>query len=150
MMPRKLSVFLDTSVIIAAVLSPTGGARKVFYLGEAGILELIAGSNVLRETEEVVRRKAPSSLPLLAQLLSAGKVDKGTNPTQKQMGIAKAGVQYLPDAHVLAEAVAAQPDWFIPHDKEHFLNQRSDIQLEFEIGTPGELIQAFIDGFRTT
>lgn len=149
-MPKKLRVFLDTRVIIAAVFSPTGGARKVFYLGEANILELIAGSNVLREAEEVVRRKVPTSLPLLAQLLAAGKVDRGPKPTQKQMDAAKACVQYLPDAQVLAESVAAQPDWFITHDKEHFLNQRSDMQLGFEIGNPSELLQAIKDGFRIT
>jgi predicted nucleic acid-binding protein len=34
-------IFLETSVIIAAVLSPSGGARQVFYLGESGLVHLI-------------------------------------------------------------------------------------------------------------
>lgn len=62
-------VFLDTSVIFAAVLSPNGGARMVFRLGEIGYLQLMAGKQVLKECEEVVRRKAPETLPELAVLL---------------------------------------------------------------------------------
>ena len=147
-MPKKIRVFLDTSVIIAAVLSPTGGARQVFYLGEAGILDLVVGPNVLREADEVVRRKVPVSLPLLAQLLAAGRVETAPKPTQKQIETAQARFQYPPDAHVLAEAMATQPAWFITHDQEHFLDQRSDIKLSFEIGTPGDLIQTIKDGYR--
>jgi len=49
-------VFLDTSVVFAAVLSPSGGARKLFQLGEARMLGLFVGHAVLRECEEVVRR----------------------------------------------------------------------------------------------
>ena len=54
-MKRIHRIFLDTSVIFAAVLSETGGARTLFRLGEVGLLQLIVGSNVLRECEEVVR-----------------------------------------------------------------------------------------------
>jgi predicted nucleic acid-binding protein len=135
-------------VIIAAVLSPSGGARQVFYLGEAGVLDLIVGPNVLREADEVVRRKASGSLPLLAQLLTAGRVETSSKPTKKQIENAQERVLYTPDAHVLAEAIAARPDWFITHDKEHFLDQRSDLQLSFEIGTPGDLILAIKEGYR--
>jgi len=142
MTQRSLRVFLDTSVIIAAVLSPSGGARQVFLLGEAGIIDLIVGPNVLREADEVVRRKTPDSLPLLAQLLAAGHVETSSKPTEKEIKTAQTLVFYLPDTIVLGEAIASQPDWFITHDKEHFLNQRSNLQLSFAIGTPGDLILA--------
>jgi hypothetical protein len=66
---RILRIFLDTSVIFAAVLSEIGRARKLFKLGEAGVLQHIVGSNVLRECEVVVRHKAPTTLPTLAYLL---------------------------------------------------------------------------------
>jgi len=104
----------------------------------------------VREADEVVRRKAPHSLPLLAQLLAAGRVKTAPKPSLKQNETAQAYVQYPPDAHVLAEAMAAQPGWFIPHDKEHFLNQRTDWQPGFVIDTPGELIQTIKDGYRSS
>jgi predicted nucleic acid-binding protein len=140
-------VFLDTSVVFAAVLSPTGGARKLFLLGEAGLLSLVVGPTVLRECDDVVRRKTPGSLSTLAQLLSNSSLETSPAPNKKQVAAAEAHVQYAPDAYVLAEAMIASPDWFITHDKEHFLKHRNRIDLPFEIGTPGDFLQRFKNDF---
>jgi predicted nucleic acid-binding protein len=144
---KNRKVFLDTSVIFAAVLSPAGGARKLFQLGEAGMLKLVIGPNVLRECDEVVRRKVPSSLPALAQLLALGQVETSTAPTKRHIVLARSIVEYEPDTLVLAEAVSALPDWFVTHDKEHFLKKRKGSGLTSDIGTPGDLIQALKGGF---
>jgi len=141
MTPKRLRIFLDTSVIFAAVRSPTGGVRKIFVLGEAGLLNLVVGPTVLREADTVVRRKAPTSLPILAQLLDAGRVNTSGMPIQEQVDAAREIVQYPPDALVLAEAMSADPDWFITHDKVHFLNEKQEIDLLFQIGTPADLLQ---------
>ncbi|MEW5873017.1 MAG: PIN domain-containing protein [Chloroflexota bacterium] len=146
-MKRSLRIFLDTSVIFAAVLSESGGARVLFKLGEAGALQLIVGSSVFRESEQVVRRKAPASLPKLAYLLESGMVEIATRPSDEFFEQARAMVVYEPDAYVLAEAMAAEPDWFITHDKAHFLNTNLDSRLTIRIGTPGDLIQALEDEF---
>ena len=146
-MKRIHRIFLDTSVIFAAVLSETGGARKLFRLGEAGVLQLIVGSNVLRECEQVVRRKAPASLPTLAYLLELGMVEIATRSTDDFVEQANAIVAYEPDAYVLAEAIGAEPDWFITHDKAHFLNVNPDSSSAIRIGTPGDLIEALEDEF---
>ncbi len=144
---KNLKVFLDTSVIFAAVLSKTGGARKLFHLGEAGVLHLIIGPAVLREADEVVRRKAPASLPVLAQLLSLGQVETSSASTSEQLELARSYVGYSPDARVLAEAIQANPNWFVTHDKEHFLQIQSETELPFVIGTPGDLLQSIKDDF---
>jgi len=146
-MQRSHRIFLDTSVIFAAVLSESGGARVIFRLGEAGVLQLLVGSNVLRECEEVVRRKAPASLPTLAYLLELGRVEIATGSPDDFVEQAKDFVAYEPDAHVLAEAMAAGPDWFITHDKAHFLKADLGSSLTIRIGTPGDLIQALEDEF---
>jgi predicted nucleic acid-binding protein len=145
MTQKSLRVFLDTSVLFAAVFSPTGGARKLFHLAEAGVLRLVAGPAVLREADEVVRRKAMASRPVLAQLLDAGRVEISPAPTEMQVEDARQHVQYAPDARVLAEAIRAEPDWFVTHDKEHFLNERQELKLAFAIGTTGDLIQSIKD-----
>jgi predicted nucleic acid-binding protein len=144
---KNRKVFLDTSVIFAAVLSPTGGARKLFQLGEAGILKLVIGPNVLRECDEVVRRKVPASLPALAQLLAIGRVETSSASAKKHIALARSIVEYESDALVLAEAISARPDWFVTHDKEHFLKKRKGADLPFDIGMPGDLIQSIKDDF---
>ena len=144
---KNVRAFLDTSVLFSAVLSSTGGARKLFLLGEAGLLDLVIGPNVLREADEVVRRKAPASLPLLAQLLETGKVHSTLAPTPKQIESARKMVTYLPDARVLAEAIRSEADWFITHDKEHFLKAKAALSLPFDIGTPGDVLQKYRNDF---
>jgi predicted nucleic acid-binding protein len=146
MTPKNLRVFLDTSVLFAAVFSPTGGARKLFQLAEARVLRLVVGPTVLSEADEVVRRKAMASRPVLAQLLDAGGVEISPAPTEMQVEEARQHVQYAPDARVLAEAIRSQPDWFVTHDKEHFLNEKQELKLALAIGTPGDLIQSIKDG----
>ncbi len=111
------------------------------------MFQLIVGPNVLRECETVVRRKAGQSLPLLAQLLNVGRVETGPAPTARQIKIARSIVAYEPDANVLAEAMQVAPDWFVTHDKEHFLMAGQISSLDFVIGTPGDLIQALRDNF---
>lgn len=147
-MKRNLRVFLDTSVIFSAVPSETGGARKLFRLGEAGVIQLVVGPNVLRECEDVIRRKIPSSLPTLAYLLELGSIEISSRPSDMFITKANAIVTYEPDVYVLAEAMYAEPDWFVTHDKEHFLEIREDSGLTFRIGTLGDLIQALGDEFR--
>ena len=147
MIQKNPRVFLDTSVIIAAVLSPGGGARKLFLLAEAGILSLVVGPTVLQECDQVVRRKAPGSSSRLAQLLAAAGTETSAPPTKGQIKTAQSYVDYGPDARVLAEAMRAAPDWFVTHDKVHFLKSRGKIKLPFEIGTPGDVIQRFKDDF---
>ena len=146
-MKRSHRIFLDTSVIFAAVLSESGGGRVLFRLGVAGVLQLIVGSNVLRECEEVVRLKTPVSLPTLAYLLELGMVEITTRSPDEFIEQAKAIVAYEPDAYVLAEAMSAEPDWFITHDKTHFLNANLSSSLSIRIGTPGDLFQALEDEF---
>jgi len=113
-------VFLGTSVILSAVLSGLGGARELFCLGEAGVIQLIVGRNVLRECEEVVRCKVPVSLPNLANLLKLGLIEIAPHPLDNFIEETQAFVVYPPDTHVLAEAMGVEPDWFVTHDKEHF------------------------------
>lgn len=144
---RSLRIFLDTSVIVAAVLSPTGGARRLFLLAEAGILKPIVGPTVLRECDDVIRRKAPRLLPMLAQILAIAKTETSLGGSRAHIKAARLYVNYTPDAHVLAEAIAADPDWFVTHDKQHFLKTRTKAELPFEIGTPGDLIQKLKEDF---
>lgn len=147
MTPRNLRVFVDTSVLFAAVLSATGGARKLFLLAETGLIRLVVGPTVLKECDEVIRRKAPGTAPQLAQLLAAAQAETSAKASQRHKSTAQGLVSYAPDAKVLAEALQANPDWFVTHDKEHFLKSRERIKLPFEIGTPGDLLQRFKEDF---
>ena len=142
------TLFLDTSVIFAAILSPSGGARRLFQLGELGLVRLLAGPMVLQECETVVRRKAPQSLPMVALLLETAHVLVSSAAEVASLQKAFALVAYRPDAYVLAEALTASPDWFVTHDKAHLLKIQPEGAVPFQIGTPGDVLQALAQGFQ--
>ncbi len=137
--PPRAKVFLDTSVIFAAILSPEGGARMVMRLGEIGYVQLMVGKQVLKECEAVIRRKAPQTLPDLAMLLDAVKVTVTPEASEANIELAKSLVSYLPDVLILAEAIQANPDWLLSHDQQHWLKVQTE-ELSFRIGTPGDFL----------
>lgn len=138
-MERRRRVFLDTSVLFAAILSPQGGSRLVLKLGEAGLISVFVGRTVLAEANDVVTRKAPRTRPLLAVLLDAAGVEVGPASSRKHLASARRFVAHDGDAAVLAEALAAEADWLLTHDKRHLL--RADAHgLPLTIGTPGDLV----------
>jgi len=140
-MTRKIpEIFLDTSVIVAAVMSPTGGARLLFHLAQAGTIQLLVGSDVLSEAEEVMQRKAPELLGLLAQLLDEAGIEISKPPTNAHQKKAQSLLSNSPDAIVLAQAISADPDWLVSYDKEHFVGNPGLDDLPFKIGTPGDVI----------
>ncbi len=142
-MTPRLKVFLDTSVIFAAVLSPEGGSRLLLQLGEIGLLELVVGPGILQELEGVVRRKAPDTLAGLAAVLEAARITMSQAPGQAETEYAKTLVDHPPDRQVLAEALDATPDWFVTLDRKHFLENAALQALPFRIGTPGDVIEVF-------
>jgi len=140
-MPPKIPrIFLDTSAIIAAVMSPTGGARLLFHLAQAGTIRLVVGKGILQETESVLNRKAPHLLGLFAQLLAEANAETSQEPSTEDLERAKSLIEYSPDANVLAQAFSAGPDWIISHDREHFIGNPAFEDLLFKIGTPGDVI----------
>ena len=132
-------VFLDTSVVFAAVLSPQGGARMLLRLGEIGVLHLLVGPQVLQECEAVVRRKAPDTLPDLALLLDAARVEVTGEAGPESVQAARRWLSYPPDALILAEALEARADWLVTHDVRHFLAIPPGA-LPLRLGTPGDLL----------
>lgn len=140
MRPKVPKIFLDTSAIIAAVMSPSGGARLLFHLSQAGAVRLVVGKGILQETEDVLKRKAPHLIGLFAQLFAEANVETAQEPNSEQLERAKSLLEYAPDVKVLAQAISANPDWLVSHDKEHFLGNSALDDLPFNIGTPGDVI----------
>ena len=133
-------VFLDASALIAAVHSQTSGARVILKLGEAGAVQLWVGPWVLREIENVLARKAPQSKTHFALLLDRAKVSIVGEAKAGALETARAVVDYLPDAQVLAEAMAAEVDYFVSLDRKHLVGNPRGGRLPFPMGTPGDFL----------
>jgi len=58
-------VFFDTSVYIAALLSPRGAAGELVRLAEAGVLRMVVSEEVIVESDRVLAGKFPELIQLV-------------------------------------------------------------------------------------
>ncbi len=118
-------------------------------LGEAGILHLLLGTQVLSEIEHVLRRKAPQALSELVLLLDRSRVQVVPKPDMVLESRCRKLVDHPGDARVLAEAWAGDCDYLATLDKNHFLdNKLLNDQHPFAIGTPGDCLAWLREHFR--
>ena len=140
-MDAEPRVFLDTSVLFAAVWSESGGSRLILKLGEAGAVALWVGPTVLGEAEAVLRRKAPESRPHMALLLDRAQVQVGPEAGTEALAQALSAVDYVPDAQVLAEAVEIGVNYFVSLDQKHLVGNPRTERLSFPVGAPGDFLE---------
>jgi predicted nucleic acid-binding protein len=136
----KVRAFLDTSVLFAAVVSETGGARLILKLGEAGVIHLWVGPWVLQEADGVLERKSPKSKAYFALLLDRSQVQVGPEAGEVALKPALEVIAYRPDAQVLAEALEVSVDYFVSFDREHLLGHPQAGRLPFAMGTAGDFL----------
>ncbi len=133
-------VFLDSSVLYAAVFSATGPARRLILKGIEGSITLAISDLVLEETKRNLTKNAPLALPyftILTDLFSPFI----TNPTKAQVFKA-AQLVHLKDAPIVAAAAKAKAHYLATHDVKHLLSHAKAIEEAYGITVlaPAELI----------
>jgi predicted nucleic acid-binding protein len=139
MVSRTRSVFLDSSVLIAAAISARGSARDLLYRGLRGDFRLLVSPLVLRESERNIRAKAPHVLDAFA-VLAAVLTDRVT-PTQAAVEQAAKMIESK-DAAIVAAAMAARAQYLATYDRKHLLAKKAEIGETFGItvATPDEIL----------
>ncbi len=113
----------------------------ILKLGEAGLVHFLISSQVLSELEDVLRRKAPQSLPNLALLLDRCQVSVVNNKDGEVKERCMKFINHSRDALVMADAISGNCDYFVILDREHFINNSALVEnLSFPMGTPGDFI----------
>jgi predicted nucleic acid-binding protein len=137
---RANSVFVDSSVLVAAAISHCGLARDLVVLGLWGTVSLHLSSLVLLETKRSLRRKRPAALPAFENLkvpLLAAIVDPPDEAVQKLVGAIE-----TKDTPIVAAAVQAKSRNLATYDQKHLLRHREQIRREYDItvATPDEIL----------
>lgn len=134
-------VFVDTSVVFAALWSDGGGSRMVLKLGEAGVVRVLVSRQVLSEVEGVMRRKAPELLALFSLLLERSGVEIVASASGKDVARLEKTVGHAGDARIAADAMCAGAAWLVTLDKAHLLGNRGlAASMPYSIGTPGDFL----------
>ena len=81
----KVNVFLDSSALIAGVLSTTGAAHTLLMFGEDETVLLTVSEWVVRESEEVFKRKSPKNIKALRSSLLTSKLQIVPDPSGEEI-----------------------------------------------------------------
>lgn len=136
-------VFLDASVIIAGLYSPTGGSALVLKLIEKNVMIGSTSRAVLGEVQRNVVKKLPQKIKFYTELINSSKITVLDYPDKKDVSPWYDIIE-AKDAHVLASCVKSKADFLVTLDRKHFM--LSDVQKEvpFKIVAPKELIEQVI------
>ncbi len=137
--PKPSRIFLDSSVLFAALASATGASRAIILLAEIKLLKLVVTPQIFDEVERNLNRKAPRAVPLFERLKK--EIAWEIVPAPSAESVAACAQAIAPkDAPILAAAMNAQPARLITLDQEHFLISLVKDFSKLTIETPGDLI----------
>lgn len=137
---RKISVFLDSSVFVAAVLSSTGGSFRILKEASDNKIKVLTSLYVQEELNRVLKDKYPQSQDRFSQLIKFAQVSIKPNPQAKQVQ-KYFDIIHPEDAPILAAAIRDRVDFLITLDKKHFLNIKKSLPIS--ITTPKDFLQNY-------
>ena len=135
-------IFFDTSVYIAALISPVGAAGELIRLAEAGFIRMIVSQEVIIEADRVIAGKFPELIQESRRLLKHLSPEMAPDPTPSQ---SKPFLEKLPkgDALILCSAHLAKVSAFITWNTRDFMAPGIASLVDFPIIVPGDGLKLF-------
>lgn len=138
---NKVNIFLDSSALIAGVISTTGAAHTLLMFGEDETIILTVNEWVVSESEEALSRKSPKNIKNLRNSLLSSKVQILPDPSDEEIQANLYLMDDPDDIPVLLAAIKAKVDYLATHDHKHFLNDLKVAEKAgLKIGTPGDVL----------
>ena len=135
-----IKAFADASVIIASIISPTGGSRELLKRHSQGEIQLLVNLYVVLEAKRNLTQKSPhnvGNVDMLIDLLALELVDL---EAQRVREVAE--YTEMKDAPVVAGAIMGKCQYLLTYDKQHLLDKPEiATQSGLIIATPGDLLQ---------
>lgn len=138
---KKENIFLDSSALIAGIISETGAAHVLLQLGETEDIALTISELVLNETERSIARKKPENLEIAKQEIQKSNIKVLQDPSQEEIQANLYLIDDPDDVPILLAAIKAKVDYLATHDHKHFLdNPKVAERAGIKIGTPGDVL----------
>jgi putative PIN family toxin of toxin-antitoxin system len=133
-------VFVDTSALLAGLASPNGASNMILALAEAGIVALVVSEEVLVEAERNLQERLPRAIAEYRRFLTSCPLEKIAASSVGDVAGARE-IIHPKDAPILAAAMAAEVDYLVTLDREHFIDDPEVAHKSgLRIGTPGDFL----------
>jgi len=142
MVISQYRIFFDTSVYIAALLSPNGAAGELVRLAEAGVIRMIVSEEVIVEADRVLAEKFPELVQESRKLWQHLHPEIAPNPQASQI---KPFLTKLPkaDASILCAAHLAKVSVFVTWNTRDFMVPGVSSLVDFPIVVPADCLILF-------
>ena len=135
-------IFFDTSVYIAALLSPKGAAGELLRLVEGGVIRMVVSEEVIVEVDRVLSGKFPELIQDSRGLWKHLAPEIAPNPTADQvepflLKLAKG------DAAILCAARLAKVPVFVTWNTRDFMRPGVKMLVDFPIVVSSEGLKLF-------
>lgn len=137
----EINLFLDSSALIAGIVSAKGAARALLLLAEAGQIAVTISEQVLAETERAIARKVPQALSDLRQAILASQAQIVRDPSPDQVSAHRDLISHAADTPVVVAAMQAKVDYLVTLNRKHFMDDPEVARRSgLNIGTPGDAL----------
>ncbi len=142
MVAPRHRIFFDTSVCIAALLSPEGGAGELLRLVEAGAWLMVVSEKVVVESDRVLGKRFPHLIQESRRLWETLAPEIAADPTPKAVA---PFLKRLPpgDAAILCSAQMARVSAFVTWNTRDFMKPGIETLVSFPIVIPGDCLKLF-------
>lgn len=137
-----MKVFIDSSVIIASLLSATGGSTLAILFCETKMIDGFISPEVVKEIKLVIERKFPEKKKQFEKILTETNLRSIKLKDKKLITRAKKWIKDPNDAPILAAAKQANVDYLITLDIRHFIKDPNVTKKSgMRILTPGDFLE---------
>jgi len=135
---KSLRIFIDTNILISAVLSEKSISAKVLrYVIEEH--ELVICSFTLTEASKVIERKFPNRLSQWDKFLTSLEFELAYTPSDLSL-VEAPPIRDIADLPILVSAIVVQPDFLVTGDYDF---HTPEIQEYFTVVTPADFLRSF-------
>ena len=137
----KVDVFLDSSALIAGIISDQGVARVLLLLGEDEKIILTVSEQVIAEVERNVARKGSKALPFVCEIILSANFRILRDLPNEEVQKHQDWIDHIADVPILVSARQANIDFLATLNPWHFLNDPEVARRSgLRIGTPGDAL----------
>lgn len=137
----QINLFLDSSALIAGIVSAEGAARALLLLAEGGQISVTFSEQVLAETERAIARKVPLALSELRQAILASQAQIVRNPSPDEVSARLDLTSHPADTPIVLAAMQAKVDYLVTLNRKHFIDDPEVVRKSgLKIGTPGDAL----------
>ena len=137
----KIDIFLDSSALIAGIVSAQGAARALLLLAEDEKILISVSEQVVAEVERNIARKAPKAVQFARESILAANIRILRDPTLTEVRERQDWISHPADVPILVAAARAQVDFLATLNTKHFIDDPEVARRSgLRIGTPGDAL----------